>query len=672
MNLHWIDWLIVGSMLAVLIAVVMVTRVYTRSVADFLAANRCAGRYIIALAEGMAAMGVISIVATWEQYYQGGFGAHFWTMMLTPIGLILAMSGWIVYRFRETRAMTMAQFFEMRYSKRFRIFAGTLAWGSGVVNYGVFPAVTGRFFIYFCGLPIYSVDVLGVQINLTLAVVMAILLAIALYITLSGGQIAVMVTDFLQFQVVIVVFVVLTFFLIFKFGWGGIITGLENAPPGHSMLHPFEQGDLPDFNPMFFVMMAFLSTYSYMTWQGSQGYNVAARSPHEAKMGRVIGFWRAQVFMLVMVIVPVVAYAVMNNPEYAAEAQRATAVLEQAATPQLQTQMTTPVLLSQMLPVGLMGLVATVMLAAAVSTDDTYLHSWGSVFIQDVLLPLRGKPLAPDEHLRWLRRSIIGVAVFSWCFSLLFPLNEYIFMWFSITGAIYLGGAGTAVIGGLYWKRGTTSGAWAGMITGSVLSVSGIVLNNIIWPSLERIRSALPDWAWLAQLPAEFPLNGVEMATIAAFSAMFVYVTVSLLTPDPRINMDKLLHRGAYAVAGEHIRRREPKLMARLFGMGSEFTKTDRMIYYLQIGWIAVWTGLFIVITVWNLTSKWSVIAWTRYWLITTVIVGVVSLVTVVWFLIGGTYDIIDMIRRLRQVVQDANDDGVVRESFQEPDQSAP
>src|SRR5213080_4968129 len=88
-----------------------------------------------------------------------GFTVTFWNSLSTPIILLVAVSGFVVYRYRETRALTLAQFFEMRYSRRFRLFMGVLAFGAGILNYGIFPAISSRFFVYFIRLPTHvSID----------------------------------------------------------------------------------------------------------------------------------------------------------------------------------------------------------------------------------------------------------------------------------------------------------------------------------------------------------------------------------------------------------------------------------------------------------------------------------------------------------------------------------
>src|SRR5580704_10680192 len=151
--MSWIDWAIMAVPMAVVCFIAYKTNKYMKGVSDFLSAGRVAGRYLVCTATGMAGMGVISVVAAFEQRYVAGFASTWWQILSWPISLLMAFTGFVIYRYRETRALTLAQFFEIRYSRRFRIFAGILVAGSGILNYGIFPAIGGRFFVYFCGLP---------------------------------------------------------------------------------------------------------------------------------------------------------------------------------------------------------------------------------------------------------------------------------------------------------------------------------------------------------------------------------------------------------------------------------------------------------------------------------------------------------------------------------------
>ncbi len=118
--MNWIDWTIMAVAVIGLRLVSMSTRKYVKGVADFLSANRSAGRYLLTIASGMGSMGVVLFVAGFEMNYQAGFPPQFWSMMGIPVATIIILTGWIYYRLRETRALTMAQFLEMRYSRRFR------------------------------------------------------------------------------------------------------------------------------------------------------------------------------------------------------------------------------------------------------------------------------------------------------------------------------------------------------------------------------------------------------------------------------------------------------------------------------------------------------------------------------------------------------------------------
>jgi hypothetical protein len=62
-----LDWAIVAGMLVLVLGVAAYTQRLNRSVADFLSANRCAGRYLLTLAMGMSTFGAIAIVADFLQ-----------------------------------------------------------------------------------------------------------------------------------------------------------------------------------------------------------------------------------------------------------------------------------------------------------------------------------------------------------------------------------------------------------------------------------------------------------------------------------------------------------------------------------------------------------------------------------------------------------------------------
>ncbi len=190
-----LDWGIVVALLVVLAVAAFYTTRFTKSVSAFLAANRCGRRYLITTANAMAGTGLITLVYWFELHYEVGFTGVWWSSMTEPALVVIALSGWVVYRFRQTRAMTLAQFFEMRYSRSFRVFAGLVAYLAGIINFGIFPAVGARFFMALCGLP-STVALGGLEVS-TLALLMALLLGISLAFTFLGGQIAVMVTDFL-------------------------------------------------------------------------------------------------------------------------------------------------------------------------------------------------------------------------------------------------------------------------------------------------------------------------------------------------------------------------------------------------------------------------------------------------------------------------------------------
>ena len=662
--MHWIDWIIVFGFMAVLSAVAIYVKRFNKGVADFLAANRCAGRYLLSVSQSMGAVGAISFAALFQQYYAAGFSAIWWILMLYPLYLLFALSGWITYRYRETRVLTMAQFYEIRYSRRFRVFAGILAWVSGVINMGIFPAVTARLFIHVCGLP-EAFSLFGIEGISTFVAIMIAELSIALAFTFLGGMIAVMVTDFLQGIWTFATLTTIGVFLLWKFGWSTIVEGLQMAPENASMLNPFQTTNAEGFSIFFFLMYAFGVMYNYRAWHGTQGYSAAAKSAHEQKMAGIVGQWREMTQVVLLLIIPICAFVLMNHSGFAAQAAEVHQLVGAIENEAVARQMLVPIALTKMIPVGLLGLFVAALFAAQVSTDDTYLHSWGSIFVQDVILPFRKKGFTPKQHIRILRYSILFVAVFVFFFSLLFRQNDFILMYMQLTGAIYLGGAGAVIVGGFYWKRATVAGAWGAMVTGSSLGVTGLILRTA-WPDLApKLLKLFPESRFLAENPEAFPYNGMQIAFAAALCSISVYVLVSLwgwlVQRKEPFNMERMLHRGKYAIKGEHGEDVAlPPTGLKALIPSKEFSRGDKVLYFGLMGWAVLFFSIFLLTTIyqliWGTTDAW----WIGYWSAWTKLTIFLSVATTIWLAIGGFSNMKELFRVLKSARRIDTDDGRV------------
>jgi SSS family solute:Na+ symporter len=659
--MSWIDWLIVAIPLAAVAFIACRTQKHVKGVAEFMAGGRLGGRYLVCNARGEMGMAVISMVAMYELFYEAGFTIGWWQMMTIPLGLFIALTGYVYYRYRETRAMTLAQFFEIRYSKSFRLFAGFLGFMSGVVNYGIFPAVSARFFVYFCGLP-QDVVILSYAIP-TFAIIMIIYLSLALTMTLTGGQLTVMITDCVEGLLALIMFVVIIVALLVIFDWSQIQEAMSNAPPGKSMLNPFDISKAKDFNIWFVLIGVLASIYGVMAWQGGHAFNSCAKNAHEAKMGAILGAWRNVSKGVMVTLLAVCAITFLKHPDFAAQAVRVQDVLNTISDPQIQNQMRMPIAINLMLPIAIKGMLCSVMLFGLLACDSSYLHSWGSIFIQDIVLPLRKKALSPKQHVNFLRWAIVGVALFGFFFSLLFRQTEYILMFFAVTGAIFTGGAGAVIAGGLYWKKGTSAGAWSAMISGSGLAVGGIVLQQC-WPTIHPLlMKILPNVSLIADNAAKFPINGQVMLFWAMATALILYFVVSLLTCKKDFNMEKMLHRGQYAIADDKVKIEFEKRWSwsSIIGIDQEFTHSDKVISTSVFGWTMFWWIVFVVITVWNLFSPWPISWWAHYWHYYAIIIPLVlTVITTVWFLWGGIIDLHELYIDLKTYKSDINDDGTV------------
>ncbi len=382
-----------------------------------------------------------------------------------------------------------------------------------------------------------------------------------------------------------------------------------------------------------------------------------------------------------------------------------------------------PVTLRQILPTGVIGLFALLMLMLLVSTDDSRIFNASSTWVQDVILPFLKKVPSSKAHIAMLRWSSVSVAVFFLVVAVFFSQLDYINMFTQIMCAIWLGGGGTVMVFGLYSRFGNIVGAWCSLAFGSGFSLAGLVLQRIwsahVVPFLDargvtesvflffaKLASPLNPWVdWsfgfnsgessleqAVQLFREkFFMNSTEIYGISMVLSIAAYCIGSYIALKAGwcrlFDLDRLLHRGRYAADAENesgathqmkgdaehqssftFPRRAAafaaRMLQRIVGIDDEYTIGDKIIAWSVFAYSVCWQFgfAFVGVFLWNAASPWPKAWWGRYYYITSLIIPIiVGGISTVWFIWGGIRDGIRLFHDLDARVADASDNGMVK-----------
>ena len=414
------------------------------------------------------------------------------------------------------------------------------------------------------------------------------------------------------------------------FTWQQFVEAYSAVSNGQALINPFHFKGASEFNIWFFMAGYFFSFYLVVAWSPATMQIASTRDAHEAKMMKVMGLFKGLGLSLGLVLMPLAAFVLMHHPDFSQQAQQVTKAISHISNEQVRSQMIIPAAARHILPVGMIGAFAAVVLFAFISTHDTYLLAWGSILIQDVIVPLRGRPLSPKAHIWALRFSVLFVAVFIIVFSMLFKQSDNIHMFQAITGAIYTSGAGIVILSALYWRRGTSKGAWTAFIVGGILSIAYLVCKTAI---------------------EGFPLNGTIAAFFTSLAAILAFVIVSLIDRDPKFDLDELLHR----------KEKSDKSNLNIRQLIKQIPFADKLIYVLLFGYAFTALAVFAIVTIYNVRYGMTVKSWFEWWYIYVWIMFTCGVLILIWFTIGGIMDLIKLFRQLRTEKIDVNDDGYVR-----------
>lgn len=318
--MHWIDWFIVLAPVAFVLGMAVYSRKYVRGVADFLAAGRVAGRYVISVGDMSSALSVVLLVGICENQYQCGMAMGFWNMLILPVSIFMALTGYCLYRYRQTKCLSGGQFLEVRYSRSLRVIASFIRTIADAMANAIGPAVAARFFIYFIGLPL-TIDLFGWQVS-TFAVLMVTVLSIAMLVIWTGGRVSLLVTDAIQGLMSYPIFVIFTVFVLSEISWTqDVAPVMLDRAPGESFLNPMDIDSLRDFNLFALIVTITGQILNRASFAGNDGTN-SGRNAHEQKMAGILGAWRNGFAYVALVLVALFMFTIMHGGRFADEAQK--------------------------------------------------------------------------------------------------------------------------------------------------------------------------------------------------------------------------------------------------------------------------------------------------------------------------------------------------------------
>ncbi len=759
----WYDWLILILPVCFVMYMGLYTCRYVRGVSDFLSAGRLCGRYVISVGNVANALSIIGLVTYIEIHYKTGFSIPFWNRALMPLTIILGLTGFCHYRFRETKSMSLGQFLEMRYSRSFRIFAAGLRSLAEMLANMIMPAIAARFFIRMLDLPDFF-HIFGVPIS-TYVALMILFLTLAITLICCGGTLALIVTDTIQGMILYPILACFIVFILYKFSvYHEMMPVMADRVSGESFINPYDISGLRDFN--FFTMVVVVAYNSIMNccvWTGA-GYSTAAKSPQEQKMANVLGTWRGAITTLLYVLIASALIAFLNHANFSGDAlevrkdlairaandalkndpaaveavksavekappqvhrigidpplsqeknldtdflgvihdslkanarARKTAELDAEGTQGVErdkalidaegkandafqqcrtlfNQLNLSVSMRKLLPHGLFGLFALLLFLAMLSTDDTRIYSATLTIAQDVVLPLRKRPFTPRGHLWMIRIVAISIGAFFLAGSYYMKQLDYIHMFTALVCSMWTSGAGPVMVFGLYSSFGTTAGAWAALGTSTAMSIVYILIQrnwaDVVYPAiakagmvesvdraLQTLSSPFGKWIVWKMDAVKCPINTVEFTFFLMLLTLTLYIVVSKLTCKERFNLDRMLHRGRYALGDERniaVKWNWRTVIPNIVGITPEYTRGDRFIawsvFLYSFGYSFV--VCFLGVTIWNAFSPWPISWWSHYFVIVNFIVpGIVSFVTTFWFGIGGTIGLFQLFRDLQK-----------------------
>lgn len=451
MGFTWIDGLIIILYLSSTIVIGLVARRYISNISDFLVAGRGMNIYLGIAALSASELGLVTVMYHAQMGYVGGFPVFTLGIIAGGVMTFIGLTGFVIYKLRSMRIMTVPEFYERRYSRGVRWLGGVFMALGGILNMGIFIRLAADFLNAVTGIS-----------DIYLSTTSTILVIIILIYTVWGGMISVILTDYLQYVVAMLGFMVATGFVLNKVGFLNIVHSIE-LHLGPAGINPFEGSE---YGLLFITYQIFLWIAAITTWQT---ISMRAYASKNASVTKRIFFWTGLTFLgraTIPMFWGMAALAYFGPNENSMTAM--------------------PRMLADLLPTGILGLVVAAMLAAYMSCTSSYLLGWSSVITQDVIGPLYHNKLTDRARILLTRIFIVLIGTFLLIWGLWYKIPDTAWNYLAITGTIYLAGSLSCVVAGCYWKKANKAGAYSAILLGTITPLGFVILT--------QVKELLPDW----------------------------------------------------------------------------------------------------------------------------------------------------------------------------------
>jgi SSS family solute:Na+ symporter len=356
----------------------------------------------------------------------------------------------------KVKGLTTGDLFEARFDRR----TGTLA--AVVIGLAWFTFVGGQI--------IAGGKLLQVTLNMNLTFAVLLSGAIILAYTTMGGLKAVIYTDVFQMFVLMIgiVFIAVPIGLIEVGGWGAMVEKFNSSPETEDLLNWGAVGWQQMLGWFFAVFPVWFISIAAMQ------RIVAARDVKTAQRG----------FFLTGIPIEWPLFAIGSTMI----GLIARFLIPDLADPELAT----PMIIMQLLPAGIAGLVIAAYIAAVMSSADSCLMGPVAIFTNDIYKKYLKPQSSQEQLVRVARYTTIFLGILAIATAYLIP-NVLDLILYAYT----FGSAGIffPMLGLLFWRRTTATGAFWSMLLGG----SSAVIYSILGEPFGFAASYL---GWLIGLPA--------------------------------------------------------------------------------------------------------------------------------------------------------------------------